>query len=127
MTIPRSSTWLRWTHEYLLSLNLAWSIVWIERVRTKILGGHFLAHFVSGLVGGAYQLVSPIGGYTILEQVVWSLVLATIVFFLLRLLSGFAVTNTVLRTIAGALAITAFPIAALFFGLAYPDCCPETY
>jgi hypothetical protein len=31
-----------------------------------------------------------------------------------------------LRTVAGAVSIAAFPIATLFFGLTYPDCCADT-
>jgi hypothetical protein len=128
--IPRSSRWLRWTHEYMFSLNLVWIIVWIVRGSTKTLGGRVLADYVAVLIRGAYQLVSPIGGHTILEQMVWSFVLAAIGFFLLRLLSRFAVTNIALRTIVGAIAIAAFPIASLFFGLTYPSyptCCAEAH
>jgi hypothetical protein len=124
--IPSSSRWLRWAHEYAFSLNLTWIIVWLERVRNKTLGGPVLAHFVSRLVGRAYQLVSPIGGFTILEQLVWSFGVALIVFVLLRSLSGFAVMSDALRTVAGAVSIAAFPIATLFFGLTYPDCCADT-
>src|SRR5258706_8953490 len=120
--IPGSSRWQRWAHEYAFSLNLAWIIVWVERVRSKTLGGPVLAHFVSKLVGGAYQLVSPIGGFTILEQLVWSFGVALILFALLRSLSSFNVAN-VLRPIAGAVSIAALPIATLFLGLSYPDCC----
>ena len=69
----RLSRWLRWTHEYVFSLNLAWTIVWIERVKTKVLGGRVIGDYISALVGGAYQLVSPIGGRTILDQLIWSL------------------------------------------------------
>jgi hypothetical protein len=79
--IPRSSRWLRWAHEYMFALNLIWIIVWIENARTKNLGGRVLADYVAALVRGAYQLVSPIGGHGILEQLVWSFALATIGFF----------------------------------------------
>jgi hypothetical protein len=123
--ISSPSRWLQCIHEYLFSLNLAWIIIWFERVHSKSLGGHVLAHYISVLVGGAYQLVTPIGGYPILEQITWSFGVATVGFLLLRLLSGFAITNVALRTIAGAIAIAAFPTATLFFGLAYPDCCAE--
>lgn len=127
--IPSSSRWLQRVHEYAFSLNLAWIIVWLERVRNKTLGGPVLADFVARIYGGAYQLVSPIGGSTILEQLVWSFGAALIVFVLLRFLSPFAIGNIILRTMAGGLAIAAFPIAALFFGLTYPECCagPRTF
>lgn len=122
---PKPSKWLRWTHEYMFVLNLAWIIVWYERVRTKNLGGRVLADYVAALFRGAYQLVSPIGGPTILDQLTWSFVVATIGFFLLRLLSRFAITDVALRTVAGAAAIGAFPIANLVFGLTYSSCCAE--
>jgi len=102
---------LRWAHECMFSLNLGWTIVWIERVQGKILGGNVLSRYVSSLVRGAYQLVSPIGGYTILEQLVWSFALAAVFFLLLRLLSRFTVVNAALRTIAGVVAIVGFPLA----------------
>jgi hypothetical protein len=122
--IPGSSKRLRWAHEYMFSLNVTWIIVWLERVRNKSLDGTVLAQFLSRLVGGAYQLVSPIGGFAILEQLLWSFSVALIVFFLLRLLSRFAITNFALLTIiAGAVSIAALPIATLFFGLVRPDCC----
>jgi hypothetical protein len=124
-TISISNRWLRWVHEYAFSLNLTWIIVWFERVHSKGLGGHSLARFVAHLVGSAYQLVSPIGGYTILEQVVWSFGVATITFLVLRLMSGLVLTDVALRTIAGAAAIATFPTATLSLGLAYPDCCAE--
>ena len=44
----------------------------------------------------------------------WSFVLATLFFLLLQLLSRFAVVNTALRTIAGAVAIVGFPLASVF-------------
>lgn len=111
---PRSNKWLRWTHEYAFSLNLVWTIVWIERVQTKVLGGRVISRYVSSLVGGAYQLVSPIGGYTVLEQLVWSFALATVFFLLIQLMSRFAVVDAALRSIAGAVAIVGFPLAGTF-------------
>ena len=123
---PEPSRRLRWAHEFMLSLNLAWIAVWLVRVRSKTLGGPALAHRVSASVGEAYQLVSPIGGYTILEQVVWSICASLILFFVLRFTARMAITKFTLRTIAGLLAIGAFPFASLFLGLTYPACCAGT-
>jgi len=107
----------------MFALNLAWIIVWIERVRTPMFGGRALSDYIAVLVRGAYQFVLPIGGPTILDQLTWSFVVATIGFFLLRLLSRFAITDVALRTVAGVAAIAAFPIANLVFGLTYSSCC----
>lgn len=117
--IPRSSRWLRWAHEYMFSLNLAWIIVWIEREPTPTLGGPVVAGYVDALTVRVFQLVSPIGGPTVADQLVWSFGCATIGFLLLRLLSRFAVTNVALRTIAGGLAIAGFPIAALHYDVPF--------
>lgn len=105
----------------MFSLNLAWAIVWIERVANATLGGNGAASIVARLVRGAEYLVSPIGGRTILEQLVWSFVMAGGGFLLLRLLSRFAITNIALRTVSGALAVASFPFATLLYGFFRPS------
>ncbi len=55
------------------------------------------------------------------------LIFGTMIFLLLRLLSRLAISDFALRSIAGAVAIGAFPIASLFFGLTYPACCGGAY
>lgn len=90
---------------------------------SKELGGRVAQGYVVTLTGWAYQLVSPIGGQTILEQLIWSLSLAMIGFILLRLLSGLVLTDVTLRTVGGILAVVAFPLACVFapFGLISPN------
>src|SRR5271169_5122586 len=110
----------RWTHEYMFSLNLAWAIVWIERSAGKTIARNGTASIVR-LARGLEYLVTPIGGRTILEQLVWSFALAAGAFLLLRLLSRFAITNVALRTIAGAVAVAGFPFATLLCGFFWPS------
>lgn len=114
--ISESGRWLRWVHEYLFSLNLAWAVVWIERVRNS---GNFIAYYRSKLVREPYQMVAPIGGHTIFDQLLWSFVLAALVFCSLRLLSRLVVSNAALRIIAGAAAIVGFPLACMFVPYAF--------
>jgi hypothetical protein len=109
--IPSSCRWPRYTHEYISSLNLVWAIVWFKRETTKQLVGNVIEHYLAAFWRKALQLVSPIGGRTILDQLMLSFFLAIIGLLLLRVLSRFATTNIVLRTIAGAAAIAAFPMA----------------
>lgn len=123
--ISGPSGWLRWVHEFMFALNLVWIIVWIERVRTKTLGGPVLANWVFELGRGIYQHVN-INNSTILDQSIWSFAVASVVFLLLRLFSLSPSADLAMRTIAGAAAIAAYPIATLFYGMAYPDCCNET-
>lgn len=133
MTGPKwPSRSLQWAHEYLFALNIVWIVVWLERVRRKELGGHFLAAQVDHLAIFIQRRfpslsVSAIGGNTVLEQIIWSLALSAIVFFLFRLLAGLPFSKFALETIPGAAAIASFPIASLFFGMTYPACCSETY
>jgi hypothetical protein len=122
--ISGPSRWLRWVHEYMFALNLVWIVVWIERVRTKALGGPVLAHWVFAFGHSIYQHVF-INNFTIMDQLIWSFAMASVVFFLLRFFSLFSGGDFAMRTIAGAAAIAAYPIATLFYGLAYPDCCNE--
>lgn len=109
--------WFQWAHEFLFSLNLAWMAVWAKRVTTKLLGGQFLGHYVSVFIRRIP--IGPPEGPTVLEQFVWSFALAAIVFFLLRALAGFEITTVVLRTLAGALAISLFPMVALYSPFAF--------
>jgi len=120
----RPTRWVRWAYEYTLSLNLAWIAVWVERGTNKFIGGRILADYIAALVGGAYQLASPIGGHTVLEQLVWSFALAAIGFLFLRLLSRFPVTQLLLSSIGGVVSIASLPIAACLslFGIG-----PSTY
>lgn len=103
--------WFRWTHEGIFSLNVAWGVVWVERVNAKHLGGPIVASSFARLFQMPILYLASIGGRPVVEQIVWSLALALIVFVSLRGLSRFAVTEVVLKTIAGVSAIVIFPMA----------------
>jgi hypothetical protein len=62
-----------------------------------------------------YQYSHIFEPITILEQVVWSFLLALYVFLLLRLLAWFSPTRAFLHTLAGTFAIAGFPLFASCF------------
>jgi hypothetical protein len=109
--LSTSSKWPRWIHEYLFLLNLAWAIVWIERecvVSKYGVGGHAVASYFHRIFRYPIALLGHPG---FLEQTVWPLIVATVAFAFLRVLSRFAATDVALRTIAGAAAIGGGPLA----------------
>jgi hypothetical protein len=108
-----TDTRLRWIHECMFSLNLAWTIVWIERSGTQYMGGRVLANCFTRVFHNASPHLATIGGFTILEQMVWSLVLGIIIFASLRMLSRSAFSNALLCTVAGSVAIAGLPVMAL--------------
>jgi hypothetical protein len=110
---------LRWALELLLSLNLAWLTIWVERVRSKALGGRYADSLIRGLYRTLRVDVNE--GPTVLDQIVWGLFLAAVCFLILRLLSHFAATRDALRRLGGALAIAAFPAATLLSPLGFLD------
>jgi len=114
--IQKPRRWLQWTYEFVFCLNLAWTTVWVERIQSKALGGRFV-EYISAIIQRVFPhaTISLGEGKTVLEQIVWSFLLAAIGFLLLRLLGRFAVTNVALRTVAGGVAIVAFPVVALKF------------
>lgn len=118
--IPNS---LKLAHEYAFSLNLAWATVWIGRVKMPVFGGPFgswlSAHATA--TAGAEQLVAPIGGHTIMDQLTWSFVIAALIFILLRVLWRTELAKFLLRGFSGIVVALAFPIAALFFGASFPN------
>jgi hypothetical protein len=99
----------------MFSLNSAWAIVWITTAGVKYAGGPVVASYFARVFRKALPHVSTIGSFRILEQVVWSFVLAAVVFASLHALSRFGVAKIVLRTLAGATAITSFPLAVWIF------------
>jgi len=115
---PNHNRILQYLTEYLCSLNLAWALVWVERTTNKSLGGIAVAKIGSGLVHGLEEFVVPIGGSTILDQLIWSFIISVVGFSLFCALRGFTFSDQALRVGAGALAIVAFPVATqlLAFG-----------
>jgi hypothetical protein len=102
---------LRYVHEYLCSLNLAWALVWVVRTTDKTWSNSSVANLCSPLVRGLQQFVSPIGGRTVLDQLVWSFVISVIGFCFFRVVSGFRLSHFTLRVFAGGMAVVAFPLA----------------
>lgn len=100
-----------WLYACFFSINFAWALVWSVRVASKQPGGPVGVRIVSALSGWAYQLVSPIGGFTILEQVTWALILASMIFLLLRTFSLFVKMTDSMQAVAGLICITAFPFS----------------
>lgn len=100
----------RWIHESLFSLNLAWTLVWYERVRNPV---SLLWLHSSPLVQYLYWHTRHVEPETVLVQVLWSFALGAVVFLLLRLLARVSLTEVFLRTVTGLFALTGFPLFAL--------------
>jgi hypothetical protein len=100
-----------WTHEFLFSLNCSWVWIWIERGRPS---WPFLVERSPRLMRlyGSFRLSEP---PTVLDQVMWSLVLGVLIFLVLRVIAHLDVTRFVLCTFAGGFALVAFPAFYLFF------------
>jgi len=69
----------RCIQEALFSLNLAWILVWYERVRSKRRSS--LAHYL-------YTHIRFIEPQTVMEQVCWSVIVGASIFLLLRLVGA---------------------------------------
>lgn len=104
--------YLEWTYELTLGLVLAWSLIWLNRLRLKPL--IFPTWQDSRLLKFLYwrRTISEPG--TVLEQVVWSLTLAAVIFAALRLLSRIRAVKALVRSLGGALALLSFPLLYVF-------------
>ena len=104
---------LRWIHELLFSLNLAWMVIWYERLRrAELLYRLPIGRYV-------YERMHFLEPETVITQVCWSIIVGVSVFVLFRLFSRFWLTGVVIRTFAGVLAVAGFPFFALTGRLAY--------
>jgi hypothetical protein len=103
----------------------------LQRVKTPTLGGTVAANYFARFFQSARPHVATIGGFTVLEQIIWSLVLASLFLLTLRMLSRFTFTNAALHAFAGAVAILAFPLAATLvpfgFGFIFSSSRIEAY
>ncbi len=104
---------LRWLHEFLFSLNLSWIVIWLERGHPSWPLAVERSPYLLKLYGRLRLGEPP----TILDQVIWSFLLAVLVFLLLRSAARLNVARLLLRTLAGVFALTAFPS----FYLAFPS------
>jgi hypothetical protein len=105
--------WLCWAHEALFSLNLAWILIWRERMRSSA------RLYALPIVRYLYTHIRFVEPQTVIEQVCWSLVVGVSIFLLLRLLSQFWLIGALMRTVAGAVALAGFPIFAVAFPFAF--------
>jgi hypothetical protein len=102
-------------------MNVAWMFEWYDRQQGR--PGLFPWMEYSPFLKRLYAHVGMIDPGVVLEQVVWSVTLALLIFFFLRLLAFFLSTQLFLRTVAGAVAVLGFPLFYLiianytFYGL----------
>jgi len=108
----KPNEWSEWAYEIFFSLNLTWNWIWTEIVTSKQLGGPIIGHYVITFIRKIP--INPSEGVTVLEQFIWSFILTTILFLLVRLFQRLPVTTVILRTFAGVSAFLAFPLAALY-------------
>jgi hypothetical protein len=105
-----SKPWLLRLQEALFSLNLAWILVWHERVFSKRQSS--LAHYL-------YTHIRFIEPETVPEQVCWSVIVGVSIFLLLWLLAQFSMTETLMRTLGGAVSFAGFPLLVVTFPFAF--------
>jgi hypothetical protein len=98
---------LRWIHEFLFSLNLGWIAVWHERMSRST------PLYPLPVVRYLYWHTHFVEPQTVIEQVCWSIIVGVSVFALFRLLSRLWLTEALMRTVAGAVALAGFPFFAL--------------
>lgn len=94
--------------ELLLSLNLSWILIWLNRERERPI--IFPSVEQSPRLLHIYWQTGLTEPPAVLEQVVWSLVLGIFIFALFRMLSLIPATGALLRSVGGALALAAFPL-----------------
>jgi hypothetical protein len=106
----KTKPYVRVTYEALLSLNAAWLMIWYFGQRGSL---EQLSHYLINLYWHS-QITEP---QIVLEQVAWSLVLATLIFLAFRIGAQVSQSTVLLHTLGGAFALIGFPL----FGLRFPD------
>jgi hypothetical protein len=106
---------LRWIYEYSFLLNVIWPIVWFERSNHKYAGGPIIAAYFFRIIHRAIPLFSERDSILRLEQIVWSLICAAILFMFLRTLSLFLMTDTALQAMAGPFAVALWPLVVVIY------------
>jgi len=105
------NNFLRWAHTFFFSSNIAWMVIWIERANNR--ATHFLVF--SSWVQEFYLRSGLQGPVAVLVQVLWSIILAILIFVLVHLLSRLRMTRILLSTLGGFIALAGFPLIALCF------------
>ena len=108
ITEPR----MRWIHELLFSLNLAWLGVWYTRVCSR---PSFSWLYAFPVVQYSYWHTRHVEPETVLVQVFWSLIFGVAIFTIFRTLDRVWPTWLVLRAIGGVFALGGFSFLALIF------------
>ena len=101
-----SKSWLLRIQQALLSLNLAWILVWHEHVHPKPPSS--IAYFL-------YTHIRLIEPDIVLEQICWSLIVGACLFLLLCLLSQSQAIQALMRALGGAVSIAGFPVFVVTF------------
>jgi hypothetical protein len=117
----RATRSIRPLHEFLVAMNIAWAFEWYDRQKGHpgIFPWVEFSPFLRRLYG--YLRIDEPG--PVLEQVIWSLLLGSSIFILLRLIARFSFTSLFLRSVGGGVALTGFPVFYLtlnitsFYGL----------
>jgi len=112
----RLHVWPRWIHEICFSFDLAWLTIWSQATRKgTILFWYGDLPFVRYL----YRHSGISLPEWVLEQILWSLCLAVVIFIVLRLLALGRLENLFLRIPAGTLAIAGFPVLAVSLPISF--------
>jgi hypothetical protein len=104
----KTKPYVRVIYEALLSLNVAWLMIWYFGQRGSL---EPLSHYLINLYRHS-QITEP---QIVLEQVAWSLVLATLIFLAFRIVAHVSESTVLLLTLAGAIALIGFPLLDLCF------------
>jgi hypothetical protein len=107
-TTHKAKPYLRVTYEALLSLSIAWLLIWYFGQRG---GLEPLSHYLINV----YRYSRITEPQIVLEQVAWSLVLATLIFLVFRVVAHVSESTVLLHTLAGAIALIGFPLLDLCF------------
>jgi len=104
---------------YLLSLNIAWIVIWHSRVNSHALFSWTGAALYIGELARRLRISEPA---TVLEQVVWSVAFSVVVFSLLFLPTLFPSLRNLVYYPSGVFALAGFPLLAVCFpgDLFYP-------
>lgn len=86
-------------------------ILWVEHGNSKLTPWLAFSPWVQRL----YLRLHPIEPEVVVMQALWSFLLATLIFLVLRILARFSPTSGFLSALAGLIALVGFPLVALRF------------
>jgi hypothetical protein len=100
-----------WASEFLLSLNVAWMAVAFELWRP----GSLIYKFGGFPLWKGYWLKIGVGPYGVLDQIFWSVILAVVIFLIIRAVTCISSSGRAFRAISGIIVIAGFPMLTLAF------------